>query len=251
VISFPDSIPLEPIPISIGTYTGGNIERLELEALIQAMKKTIKVFEEHHDTLKNIKQIIFVTDRYGLREEDKTSAYNIRGWRRNKWKNFEGKPIKNHKLLDELDKTRKKLSDKTYANISIEYKPRKQNKIADKLAKAGKKGGIKTDKLSKKGEKIGRRKFDGSEILYSRIKENDYLHVHVFRKDPVQDEWEVWVEICDNDNKGNKLKIYTDDNLASKLQRLNEYIVRVKFVYRHHIHIFKTIKKINKKRHST
>ena len=92
-ISFPDSIPLDPIPISIGKYIGANIERLELEALIQAMKKTINVFEKHHALLKNIKQIIFVTDRYGLREEDKTSAYNIKEWRRNKWKNFEGKSL--------------------------------------------------------------------------------------------------------------------------------------------------------------
>ena len=114
LITFPDSVNLEPIPITIGTYIGGNIERLELEALIQAMKKTIEVFKINNDALKNIRQIIFITDRYGLIEEEKTSAYRIREWRRNKWKNHEGKPIKNHKLLDELDKTRKKLSDKTF-----------------------------------------------------------------------------------------------------------------------------------------
>ena len=42
VISFPDFIPLEPIPISIGTYIGGSIERLELKDLIQEMKKKKK-----------------------------------------------------------------------------------------------------------------------------------------------------------------------------------------------------------------
>lgn len=251
MINFPDSVALDPIPISIGRYVGGNIERLELEALIQAMKKTIEVFEKHNELLRNINQIIFITDRYGLKEEEKTSSYKIREWRKNQWKNHEGKPIKNHKLLDELDKIRKKLSDKTYARVAIEYRPRKENKAADKLAKAGKKDGLVTDKLSKKGEKIGKRKFDGNEILYSKLKEKDELHVHIFRKDPVQEEWEIWVEICKDENKGNKLKIYSDDILASRLQRRNEYIIRVKKVYKHHIHIFKTIKKISKKSYST
>jgi len=246
MISFPDSVDLEPIPISIGRYVGGNIEIYELEALIQAMKETLKVFEENHEKLKNINQIIFITDRYGLREEDKTSAYKIRGWRSNKWKNHEGKPIKNHKLLDELDKTRKKLSDKTYARISIEYRPRKQNKIADKLSKKGKKEGLILEELSKKGQKIGRRKLDGVEIKYSKLNEKDELHINIFRKDPVQDEWEIWAEICKGQNEGNKLKIYTDDILATKLQRGNEYIIRIKSVFSHHVKIYRTIKKISK-----
>jgi len=46
VITFPDFVPLEPIPISIGRYVGGNIERLELEALIQAMKETIDEIDD-------------------------------------------------------------------------------------------------------------------------------------------------------------------------------------------------------------
>lgn len=243
LITFPDSVELDPIPISIGTYLGGNIERLELEALIQAMKKTNEVFEENYETLRNISQIIFITDRYGLREDYKTSAYKIREWRKNKWKNHEGKPIKNHKLLDELDKTRKKLSDKTFARVNIEYRRRKQNKAADKLAKAGKKGGLSKDKLSNKGEKIGKRKFNGPEIKYKVLKEKEKLYVHVFRKDPVQDEWEIWVEICGVDRKGNKLKIYTDDLLASKLKRRNEFVVRIKKVHNHHIRIYRTIEK--------
>jgi ribonuclease HI len=246
MINFPDSMPLEPITISIGRYFAGNIEIYELEALIQAMRKTLEVFEENFQLLKSIKQIIFITDRYGLREDDKTSAYKIREWRSNKWKNHEGKPIKKHKLLDELDKTRKKLSDKTYARISIEYRPRKQNKIADKLAKAGKKDGLIIDKLAKKSQKIGRRKYDGSEIQYSKLKEKDKLQVNVFRKDPVQDEWEIWVEVTKDERMGNKLKIYADDILAKNLQRGNEYIIRIKSVYSHHIKIFKTIKKISK-----
>ena len=150
----------------------------------------------------------------------------------------------NHKLLDELDKTRKKLYDKTYARISIEYRPRKQNKVADKLSKKGKTEGLLLDKLSKKGQKIGRRKFNGNEIKYPALISKQEIHINVFRKDPVQDEWEIWVEICMGENEGQKFKIYTDDLLAAKLQRGNEYIIRVKKVYTHHVKIFKTINKI-------
>jgi len=170
LIRFPDFIALEPIKISIGTYFNGNIEQLEIEALIQAMKRTKEVFELYHDELRNVGEIIFITDRYGLREDDKTSPYRIKEWRRNGWKNYEGKPIKNHKLLDELDKTRLKLSKTAFAKVTIEWRRRKQNKQADKLAKTGKQFGLPNLKLKKKGEKIGKRKLSGPELNYKNLK---------------------------------------------------------------------------------
>jgi len=246
VIKFPDFIQLDEISTSLGVYTGGNIEKLEMEALIQAMNSIIDLFNKYNEIQKNINQVIFITDRFGLCDSERTNPYKINSWRKNKWKSHDGKPIKNHKLLDELDKARKKLSKISYVRVSIEYKPRKKNKAADKLAKAAKKEGLITEKLANKGEKIGKRKFDGSEIKYSKLIENDSFHVHVFRKHPVQEEWEVWVEICKNKYTGTKLKIYADDILSSKLQRRNEYIIKIKKVYNHYIRIFRTIKKINK-----
>jgi ribonuclease HI len=246
IIRFPDSIPFEPISETIGIYTGGNIERLEIEAIIQAMNKVINLFELQKDSLTNINHIIFITDRFGLCDTERTNPYKIRDWRKNSWKNFEGKPIKNHELLDKLDKARKKLSEKAYARINIEYRPRKQNRIADKLAKAGKKEGFINGSLSKKGEKIGKRKFDGQEISYNKLIMKEYLNLHVFRKDPVQEEWEVWGELCNGDNKGQKLKIYADNQLATKLKRGNNYLVRVKNIFTHHIHIYRIVKHIPK-----
>jgi ribonuclease HI len=243
LIVFPDCTGLDPIPISKGTYKGGNIERLELEALIQALKEVLDIFKKKGRLLYNINQIIFVTDRFGLCDSEKTNVYKIQKWKSQDWKNFEGKPIKNHKLLDELDKTRKKLSVLARARVNIEFRPRKQNKPADKLAKKGKSEGLLIDKLAKKGEKIGKRKFEGAEIKYSKLSKDNELHINVFRKDPVQKEWEVWVEICNGLFMGSKLKIYADDRLATKLQRGNEFIVRVKNVLTHHISIYRTIKK--------
>jgi len=243
LITFPDFTGFDPLPISMGTYQGGNIERLEIEALIQALKEVLDIFRKRGRLLYNINQITFVTDRFGLCDSEKTNAYKIQKWRSQDWKNFEGKPIKNHKLLDELDKTRKKLAVLARARVNIEFRPRKKNKTADKLAKKGKSEGVLIDKLAKKGEKIGKRKFDGAEIKYSKLIKGSELHINVFRKDPVQKEWEVWVEICNGSLMGSKLKIYAVDSLAAKLQRGNEFIVRIKNVLTHHIVIYRTISK--------
>ncbi len=242
VINFPETVELEPMYISIGTYIQGNIERLEIEALIQAMKETNRVFKLHSKILKNVNTIIFITDRHGLNDGEKTSPFRIREWRKNGWKNHEGKPIKNHKLLDELDKERNKLITSARARVSIEWRRRKENKRADKLAKAAKAGGLPNFKLQKSIEKIGRRKFSGPEINYKTFEPKDEVHVNIFRKEPVQDQWEIWSEVCAGKNMGGKFKIYADDNLAEKLKRGNEYIVRIKKVYQRHVVIFRTLK---------
>lgn len=244
IFSFPDNIDLKEISISKGVYIGGNIERLEYEALIQAMEYAIDLFETHSDKLQNVPQIFLVTDRFALNDSERTNAFKIQAWRRNSWKNHEGKPIKNHDLLDKLDKTRKKLSQSTGARVNIIYRPRKKNKQADKLAKKGKTEGLKNDSLAKKGEKIGKRIFDGSEIKYVKLHAKDELLIHVFRKDPVQELWEVWVEMYEGNNKGEKFKIYADNELARKLQRRNFYSIKIKEVFRFHTTIYRTIKKI-------
>jgi ribonuclease HI len=244
IITFPDFVSLNPIQVSKGIYVGGNIEMLELEALITALDKMIEVYEMHGELLRAVSKIIFITDRFGLKEDIKTSPYLIAQWRRNDWKNFEGKPVKNHKLLDELDKTRAKLNKISRARVSIEYRRRKENKGADKLAKAAKTDGIVIHKLEKPGEKIGRRKFDGPEIKYAVLRAGAMLHVNVFRKDPLHEGWEVWVEICDGDYKGCKLKIYSDDAVSKKLQRGNEYLIKLKAIFRFHLEIFKSLHKV-------
>lgn len=246
IISFPESTQHEDILISKGAYTGGNIERIEYEALIQAMHHILLLYTTQKEIFVNISQIIFVTDRFALNDQERTNPYRIKEWRHNNWKNHEGKPIKNHELLDKLDKIRKKLSEQTRARINIEYRPRKQNKIADKLAKAAKKDAITNDRLSKKGEKIGKRIYDGGEIKYKVLKKGQQIKVHIFRKDPVQELWEVWCEICQGECEGQKLKIYVDDELAAKLKRRNYFIIQIKSIFDHHILIYRTIKKFIK-----
>jgi ribonuclease HI len=249
IIRFPESVHLEDIFESIGTYIGANIERIELEALIQAILRVIKLFETHKYELRNIRQIIFITDRFALCDAERTNPFQIRNWRQNNWYNHEGKPIKNHLLLDKLDKTRRKLTDISHARINIEFRSRKQNKGADKLAKAAKKGNLTIRTLAKKIEKIGKRMYDGAEISYKTLSEKQEIHINVFRKDPVQDEWEVWVEICEGENLGKKLKIYTDNKLAEKLQRGNQYVLKLKKIHRFHVLAYSKVKKYKINRH--
>jgi len=247
-IVFPDFIDLENIQESHGRYEGGTIERLELEGLIQGMEAVERLYKNESEKLRDISAIILITDRYRLNDQEGTNAYKIREWRKNKWCNYEGKPIKNHDLLDKLDKKRKKLSDIAFKKVSIEFKPRRQNKAADKLAKKGKKQSIVNETIAVKGLKIGKRKYDGAEVIYKTLKAKDEIHIHVFKKTPVKDQWEVSVEICKGEIIGRKLKIYSDNELSAKLKRRNEYIIRLKEVFNHHVTIYRTLKKINIKK---
>src|SRR5690349_12375217 len=146
IINFPDFINLEPVSVSIGRYEHANIEMIELEALVEAMKRMIEVYEEHKGDLRRVNRIILITDRFGLHDTEKTNAYQIKAWRANDWRNHEGKPIKNWRQLDDLDKTRQKLTKISGVAVTIEHRPRKKNRAADKLAKAAK-GGLPVDKL--------------------------------------------------------------------------------------------------------
>jgi len=250
VIIFPDFVDLENINISIGRYEGGNIERLEIEAIIQGMNMLLKIFDSYTEKLKNVNTIIVTTDRYKLNDSELTNAYRIRAWKKNNWHNYEGKAIKNSELLDKVDKTRKKLSAKTFCSVRIEYQPRRFNKAADNLAKKGKKKETINDSIALKGRKIGKRKFDGDDINYNTLNERELLVVHVFKKEPVREQWEINVEVCEGSFIGRKLKIYSDDSLEKKFHRHHFYSVKIKKVFTHHITIFRTIKeiKIEKKR---
>ena len=172
-IIFPDFIDLESIPESNGRYEGANIERLELEAIIQSMEEILKVSKIHNkEKLRNANQIIFVTDRFALQDSDRTNPFKIKEWRKNGWHNHEGKPIKNSDLLEKLDKTRKKIHDLLYCRVRNKYKPRKLNKAVDKLAKAGKELALIKNDIAIKGTKTARRLFDRISIDYKLLKGN-------------------------------------------------------------------------------
>ena len=246
-IIFPDFVDLESIQESIGRYEGANIERLELEAIIQGMEEILRVFHCNKEKLRNANQIIFVTDRFALQDSDRTNPYKIKEWRNKGWHNHEGKPIKNSDLLEKLDKTRKKIRDLCYCRVEINFKPRKFNKAVDKLAKAGKTNPILKDTIAIKGTKTAKRLFSDSSIDYTQLKEKEEIIINIYRKEPVREQWEIFAEIYEGKYMGRKMKIYTDDTLAAKLQRQHKYRIRLKNVLKFHVTIYKTIHEIKDK----
>jgi len=246
VIKFPDEFELEDVSSFHGIYQDANIERIEIQAIIEGMKGLIYWLKHNTIDFSVISKIVIITDRFSLRDEERTSLFRIQDWRKNGGKNFEGKEVKNWDLLNKLDKTRTKLRNLTWKTVRIEYRRRKYNKEADKLSKKGRKIGIPTRAIAIEGHKIGRRKFDGEEVKYSLFAPKDIATVHVFRKRPIKEQWEINAEICSDRMKGQKLIIITDHLLQEKLQRGNIFEIRIKKVYSHHFEIYRTIKRLKK-----
>lgn len=243
-IIFPEFLDLENIQISIGRYVGANIERLELEAILQGMREIIRLFKEPNAKLRRVNTIIFTTDRLALNDKDKTNPYRIRQWRKNNWHNYEGRAIKNSDLLDNIDKARKKIIDKTHCSVQIQYRSRKFGRRPDKLAKKAKKEPIVRDDIALKGIKIGRRKYAGAEVQYESLIAGTDLVVRVFKKDPVRDQWAIHVEISEGNLLGRTLTIYADSETERNLHRHHVYEIIIENVFTHHVTICETIEEI-------
>ncbi len=246
VIKFPDEFELEDVPFFHGIYQDANIERIEIQAIIEGMKGLIYWLKHNTIDFYSISKIVIITDRFSLCDEERTSIFKIRDWRKYGGKNFEGKEVKNWDLLNKLDKIRTKIRNLTRKTVRIVYRRRKFNKEADKLSKKGRNNGIPTRAIAIEGHKIGRRKFDGEEVKYSLFSPKDITTVHIFRKRPIKNQWEINAEICSGKMKGKKLIIITDHLLQEKLQRGNVFEIRIKKIYSHHFEIYRTIKKLKK-----
>ncbi len=246
IIKFPDEFELEDISDIEGTFEDANIERLEILALIKGMQGFIDWISKSHFNLTTVSKIVLITDRFDLQDNERTNPYKISEWRKHAGKNFEGKEILNWDLLNELDKTRNKLRKLTWKTVRIEYIRRKFNKEADKLSKKAREIGIPNKMIAIIGHKIGRRKFDGQEVDYRKINPHETINIHVFRKRPIKEQWEVNAEILSGDSIGRRIKIITDYTLQEKLNRGNLFIVKIKAVYTYHVEIFRTIKKVKK-----
>jgi ribonuclease HI len=247
VLKFPDFTGLEEMRFSLGKYSNTNIERLELEALIQGIGETRKVFQKYKSELSNVHHVIFLTDRDGLSDTRRTNPSAIRNWRHDNWKNHEGVPIKNPDLLDELDKLRTKLAKEARARINIEYRPRNKNKMADRLSKKAKENGIVDKSLENPSLKLFRRRFDGDQVRYKAFKAEQILHIHVYHKIGLREGWQVWAELCSGADLGKKLQLYVDDATAAFLQRGNEFNVRLEKVNLFNFQIYPDLQKLEKK----
>jgi ribonuclease HI len=237
VIEFPESVNLESIKKPIGRYEKANIERLELEAIIQGMRSLLDVFQNEREKLAGIGQIVFITDRLTLCDTDRINAYKVKEWRSRGWKTFENKPVKNADLIDEIDKLRIKINKLTRCNVRIQYARSKYNRRADKAAAIGKRGGLVKRSIQIKGMKIGRRKYSGPDVDYHRVSAGQELIVRVYKKDPLDDAWEISTEICEGELAECRLLVVADSDQESRLHRNHTYLIRVKEVFQYHVKV--------------
>lgn len=247
VIEFPEHIGLPEFSKLVGRYVKANIERLELEAIVQGMNEILRMKDEGLVSPKDVGMIIFRTDRFSLSDHERTNHFRIDGWRKNKWKNFEGKAIKNHDLLDEIDKTRKKIMEQLGCQVKIVYTRRKYNKKADKLSKKAKKSPTELARIAQHGLKIGRRKFSGEEIDYKKLSSGSELIISIYFKQPVGDQWEIRAEVCEGKFKGQIVTISVNSHLEMALHRSHKYLIKIQKVLRHHLEISSDLTEIELK----
>lgn len=238
IVKFPELSSLSSIQESFRRDKQG-IHRLEMIAILESMEALIKWIKQNGIDSLNCSRVIIHTDRFSLTDTELLlNPWKIAAWRKNGWRNHEGKPIKDKDLIDKIDKTRKKLRQMISGRVEIVYVRRKYNKQADKLSKEGKKGVVKNPKIiNEKNTKVSKRLFDGDEINYKELKVGDQLEVRVYRKDPVQKEYEVSAEITDGEHFGKKIKIYIDFMQEYELHRHHYYKIAIKDVYKHHVRI--------------
>lgn len=237
VIEFPEPAEILPIHESFRRDNQG-IHRLEMIAILEGMETLIKWIDNHDWASLDCSRVIIHTDRHSITDTGLSNAWKVAGWRRNGWRNYEGKPIKDKDIISSIDKTRKKLSNRICGRVEIVYVRRKKNKKADKLSKQGKKGEARSRKIIReKNVKVAKRLFDGDEIDYGTLKIGDRLEVRVYRKDPVQKEYEIGAEISDGDLFGKRIKVYVDFMQEIDLHRHHYYEIVIDNVYKHHVRI--------------
>ncbi len=237
VINFPELYEIPDIQESFRRDKQG-IHRLEMIAILEGIEALTKWVKNQGKNSIDCSRVVIHTDRHSLIDNELLNPWKIAGWRKNKWKNHEGKPIKDKDLLDSIDKARKKLSAKIRKRVEIVYVRRKFNKQADKLSKQGKKGEVRSRKIiSEKYSKISKRLYDGDEISYKELKAGDPLEVRVYKKDSVQKDYEVSGEISDGDLFGKKIKIYVSILQELELHRHHFYKIVIQDVYKYHVRI--------------
>lgn len=232
-IEFPESINHDEVARSIRN-DGQGIHRLEIISIIEGMKELLSLEKKGEIHLKNAAGVEIYTDRLSV--VNMSDPYKLQRYRSQRWKTHEQKSVKDDKLWDELDKTRKKLAGQVGGRVEIHYKREKQNRVADKLSKLGKKS-IQSRRVGRKIKKIAPRMFDGPDVNYFLLSERDVLNVHIYSWERVQDEFEISAELLDGANKGKVIKIYLDLTKKSSMHLRHRYEIVVDKVFKHHVTI--------------
>lgn len=191
VIEFPDSIERE-LEVYQETRNGSTISRMELSAVISAMRRTIILCTEI-----DVTRVIILTDSSYV-NENKNRAET---WRKNRWQKFDGSPAENHDLWQEFLSVRQKLRCSLDINF-IKGKSNPATKYVDKLAKeAAKAMAGKRDTGYQKG-KVARPKTSGVSRPYDIGNESERVLVYRYRHfgRGSSEKYKVYFEILDEND---------------------------------------------------
>lgn len=201
------------------------------------MNTLLNFAKNNFNEIRKVNRIIFITDRYGICDLEKSNPYRIANWRREKWLGVDGTPIKNKELLDLIDKNRKKICQILRCSVEIIYKPEKENKVADGLSKQARKSESILE-IQKSKLKVGKRKYDGETIKYSYLSAGESFDVHVFLKEKLKNgQWEISVEIEGLKFQGRKMKILCSPEIEKEIHRRHIYNIVIKEVKRYKVTI--------------
>ncbi|MBI2639753.1 MAG: hypothetical protein HYW90_02580 [Candidatus Sungbacteria bacterium] len=233
-IEFPDALNLPVIEKRIRSDRQG-IHRLEMICMVEAMETLLSYSKKHNVSLRNASGVVIYTDRIAVTDDGLVNPWRISGYRKNKWTTHEGKEVKDKDVLDKLDKTRKKLA--AFAGrVEIKYKREKRNRAADKLSREGRSRSITSRiQFQRKRRRVSRRLHDGPEVNYSILKRGDFFVVHVYAREPIKRNYDIWVEIVSGVHVGQTVKIYADADLKHELHLQHVYRIEVADIKSHHI----------------
>jgi len=208
VIEFPDALERE-FEVYQETRNGSTINRMELNAVISAMRRTIVLCTEI-----DVTRAIILTDSSYV-NDNKNRAET---WRKNKWKKFDGSPAENSDLWQEFLSVRQKVRCSLDINF-IKGKSNPATKYVDKLAKEAAKATVgKRDTGYQKG-KVARAKTSGTSRLYDLGNESERIRIYRYRSKGrgATEMYKVDFEILDESDKAiedHKFHAYTKSSIS-------------------------------------
>lgn len=181
---YPDSFNVESHEVCSGAYGETTNNRMELKACIEAFKFARREVERIR-----INHILVITDSDYVYSNQQRASY----WKKDKWKNREGRPVGNSDLWNEFLSARQKVS----ATLEVRWHKGKESEIlnnVDKGAKKAAKGIKKTDFGFNKG-KVARTKVKGGGIAMFPAKGQKEV-IRIFKyENKADNEWKVCFEL--------------------------------------------------------
>jgi len=222
IVEFPDDTNREPDLIFTKGFSETTNQRMELRACIEALK-----WARENARLFGCPRVVIITDSQYVVDNHRNALY----WKRNKWRNKDGRPIENPDLWGKLLAERPKIGVRT----DIEWGKGKSTEIGKLVDKAAKKSAKGFDKIRDRGfesGKISRTKLPGEvATLYPACGQVETIRI--YRKDLIyrskRVEYKILFEVLSEKDGTYTSKnfAYTSPENESQLHRGHAY--RVEF----------------------